>query len=261
MAAVSTFVASRPTPREAAKFGFKWAIGHGLSLLLFGTVLFFLKMAVNQPSLFASGVLEKIVGFVLLALGLWMAIQLRTGVVLPRTVRGWKLLLTRGPFYDRTLEEQIIEQQATAQIQQNVDTEEEMPLFGAPGAHTTRAALPGDTPRVVTRAAKSKGGNGSLWMGVLHGAAGTGAFIGQAAVTLSASYLVTLLYTLLFSVGVLIAMSFYARVLGSVLTWGEHRSTTLLRSARWVTSVATCAIGVCLMSGIELPGLFDKLMH
>jgi ABC-type nickel/cobalt efflux system permease component RcnA len=39
MAAVSAFVAGRPTPREAALFGFKWAIGHGLSLFLFGALL------------------------------------------------------------------------------------------------------------------------------------------------------------------------------------------------------------------------------
>jgi hypothetical protein len=72
---------------------------------------------------------------------------------------------------------------------------------------------------------------------------------------------VALLYTLIFSIGVLLSMSFYSTLLGSVLTWGEHRSTTLLRGARWVTSAATCAIGVCLIAGIEMPGLLDKLVH
>lgn len=262
MAAVSTFVAGRPTPREAAQFGFKWAIGHGLSLFLFGALLYGLKMVVNQPALFASGVLEKVVGLVLLLLGLWMALQLRTGIVWPHTLRGWKLLLS-GKWRERTIEEQIVEQQATSQLEAN--SENAMPLFGAPGEHATRAAVPGMTTKVVTRsvAKKSNGSpsNGSLWMGMLHGAAGTGAFIGQAAVTLSQNYTVALLYTLIFSIGVLAAMSFYAALLGSVLTWGEHRSAALLRGARWVTSGATCAIGVCLIAGIELPGLFDKLMH
>ena len=81
MAAVSTFVAGRPTPREAASFGCKWALGHGFSLLLLGGALAALKLLVHQPALFASGVLDKIVGLALLGLGLWMMIQLRTGVV------------------------------------------------------------------------------------------------------------------------------------------------------------------------------------
>lgn len=91
---------------------------------------------------------------------------------------------------------------------------------------------------------------------MLHGAAGTGAFVGQAAVSLSQNFGAVLLYTTLFSLGVLVAMSFYATLLGGVLTWGENRSASLLRAARWLTSAATCAIGACLMLGVELPGLF-----
>jgi ABC-type nickel/cobalt efflux system permease component RcnA len=252
MAAVSTFVAGRPSPREAAKFGFQWALGHGFSLLLFGAALFFLKMAVNQPALFASGVLERVVGFVLLCLGLWMVLQLKTGIIWPRTRRGWKLLLS-GKWRERSVEEQIIEQQATARLAET----DELPLFGAPGTHTTRAAIPGQTTQVVTQLKSAKASRGSWWMGVLHGAAGTGAFVGQAAVTLSQSYVVALLYTMVFSLGVLFAMSFYAGVLGGVLTWGEQRSVRLLHGARWATSLATCAIGLCLINGVELPGLIS----
>ena len=253
MAAVSTFVAGRPSPREAAFFGFKWAIGHSLSLLVFGTVLYALKMAIHQPVLFASGALDRFVGFVLLALGTWMAIQLRTGLVLPSTLAGWKILLSRQKLTGRTLEDQIMEQQSNARRAQSDD--DDLPMFGAPGAHSTRAVIGGQSAKIVTRPAPKKG-NASLWMGMLHGAAGTGAFVGQAAVSLSQSYVVVLLYTVLFSVGVLVAMSFYAGLLGGVLTWGEHRGAIWLRRARWVTSLATCAIGICLMMGVELPGLF-----
>ena len=251
MAAVSTFVAGRPSPREAALFGFKWAIGHSLSLLFFGTVLYLLKLAVHQPALFASGALDRFVGLVLLFLGLWMIVQLRTGVVLPSTREGWKRLLGRRKLAGRTLEDQIMEQQTNARRAHNADaTTEEMPLFGAPDAHATRAAIPGQSARIVTRLAPKN--NGSLWMGMLHGAAGTGAFVGQAAISLSQSYAVVLLYTVLFSVGVLAAMSFYAGLLGGVLTWGEQRGAIWLRRARWVTSVATCAIGMCLLLGVEI---------
>jgi len=259
MAAVSTFVAARPTPREAARFGFKWAIGHGLSMLALGAALYLLKRAIHQPALFSSGVLDRVVGVVLLGLGVWMAIQLRTGVVLPRTLRGWKYLLTHGARLERTLEEQLMEQQASTRFQRDaIEHEADLPLFGAPNAHATRAALPGKTARVVTRAA-TPAGNGSLWMGMLHGAAGTGAFVGQAAMSLSQSYTSALLYTILFSIGVLLSMSFYSTLLGSVLTWGQGRSAKLLRGARWATSMATCVIGLCLIGGVELPGFFDWL--
>lgn len=257
MAAVSTFVAGRPSPRAAAFFGFKWAIGHSLSLLIFGTALFLLKKAVHQPALFASGSLDRFVGFVLLALGVWMAIQLRTGVAMPSTLEGWKdVFARRRARRGRTLEEQLIEQQTSTR--RAATSDDDLPMFGAPGAHATRAQVPGQSAQIVTRIAapKSENGNASLWMGVLHGAAGTGAFVGQAAVSLSQSYAVVLVYTLLFSIGVLAAMSFYAGLLGGVLTWGEQRGAIWLRRARWVTSVATCAIGLCLMMGIELPGLF-----
>ena len=226
MAAVSTFVASRPTPREAALFGFKWAVGHGLSLLLFGSLLYLLKMAANQPALFASGVLEKVVGFVLLILGLWMVIQLRSGRLTPHP-----------------LEAQMVEEQSGALLTSNAAARVESYQRHSHSSHHHHRH------------------NGSLWMGMLHGAAGTGAFIGQAAVTLSQSYIVALIYTLLFSLGVLAAMSFYARLLGGVLTWGEQRSAVWLRGARWATSLATCAIGLCLINGIELPGLFDRWAH
>ncbi len=255
MAAVSTFVAGRPSPREAAFFGFKWAVGHSLSLLLFGTVLYLLKRAIHQPALFASGALDRIVGFVLLLLGVWMIVQLRTGLVLPSNLAGWKRLVSRQKLRGRTLEDQIMEQQSAARRSQNAD--DEMPLFGAPGAHATRASVPGQQARVVSHVVAPKPkGNGSLWMGMLHGAAGTGAFVGQAAISLSQSYAVVLFYTTMFSLGVLVAMSFYAGLLGGVLTWGEQRGAIWLRRARWVTSVATCAIGICLLMGVELPGLF-----
>ncbi len=255
MAAVSTFVAQRPTPREAASFGCKWALGHGFSLLLLGGALAALKLLVHQPALFASGVLDKIVGLVLLGLGLWMMIQLRTGPYLPRTLIGWRAVLRGRPWRERTLEEQIVEQQANARQSKNASEDDDLPLFGAPGATTTRATLqPESSARVVTRMATAEGeksGLGSLWMGMLHGAAGTGAFVGQAAITLSQSWMTALLYTVLFSLGVLMAMSFYASVLGGALTYGQARSANWLRTARWLTAGATCAIGICLVLGVE----------
>ncbi len=68
MAAVSAFVARRPAPRQAVRFGVQWAVGHGLSLLLLGSILFALKATIAES---LAGSLEKIIGVALVGLGLW----------------------------------------------------------------------------------------------------------------------------------------------------------------------------------------------
>ncbi len=88
-----------------------------------------------------------------------MAVQLKTGIVWPRTLNGWKRLLS-GEWRERSVEEQMVEQQSTARLTKD---EDDLPLFGAPGAHATRAALPGDAPKVITRTAKSKAKARSGW--------------------------------------------------------------------------------------------------
>ncbi len=257
MAAVSTFVASRPKPREAISFGLKWAAGHGLALLILGSVLFLLSRAAekSQPHLFSSGILDRFVGFVLILLGANALGRLALGDAMPRTWKGWRALFDGQRLQSRSLEQQLVEQQISTRAEAKM--EEEMPLFGRPDAVATRAAIPGVKPRALT----NNLWGGSVLMGLLHGAAGTGAFIGQAMVAVSRHYSIALLYTLFFSFGVLIAMAIYSVLLGGVLTWGERRSVSLLRGARALTGALTCAIGACLMLGVELPGLFDRFVH
>ncbi|BCM89324.1 hypothetical protein IAD21_01170 [Abditibacteriota bacterium] len=217
MAAVSTFVAGRPKPREAALFGVRWAIGHGLSLFVIGSLLFVLKRAAekSQPELFASGVLDRFVGLVLVGLGVWTLFQ----VVSSRASNSH----AHGHFHD--------------------------------GHYHTHDAQEGAHEHT------HMGGLASLGMGMLHGAAGTGAFIGQTVVSLSSSYGFVFLYTLLFSIGVLFSMGVYAGALGGLITTFEKRGAQALAGARIVTAVLTCAIGGCLIYGIELPGLLDHFVH
>lgn len=220
MAAVSTFVAGRPRPRQAALFGVRWAIGHGFSLFLIGSVLFFLRRAAeeSQPQLFASGVLDRFVGLVLVGLGVWTLWQVASS----RASKTHE----HGHFHDGHLHSHGADSGAE---------------FGHDHSHMSGLA--------------------SLGMGVLHGAAGTGAFVGQTVVSLSSSYAFVFAYTLLFSLGVLFSMGIYAGALGGLITSFEKRGVQFLSAARVVTGVLTCAIGFCLVSGIELPGLFDGLVH
>lgn len=236
MAAVSTFVARRPTPRQAIGFGVKWAIGHGLSLLLIGSILFALKKALVQPTLFSSGVLDRVVGLVLIGLGGLMLFQLRSGAT--HSAR-------QTPFQTPHI--------ARVEVQTSEAESDELPLFGAPGAPPSAQA-----PAYVSL----KNDSGSVWMGMLHGAAGTGAFVTQAALALSdTSYAMVFAYTLAFSVGVLLAMAFYAGMLGRALMWSEKRGAQAIRGARLATGLLTCVVGVCLALEVELPGFFDWVRH
>ena len=88
-------------------------------------------------------------------------------------------------------------------------------------------------------------GRGSLWMGLLHGVAGTAAFVGETLVAMSSRSLpLVLLFTLLFSLGVLVAMAGYAGALGSVLSWGERRFVGIARAAQVFTGLAACGVGI-----------------
>lgn len=69
MAAVTTFVARRPSSHDALRFGVRWGAGHSAAIFALGGVLIVLGRQI--PAGVARG-LEFGVGALLLALGLWL---------------------------------------------------------------------------------------------------------------------------------------------------------------------------------------------
>jgi hypothetical protein len=67
MAAVTTFVTRRPTPRESIGFGLRWGVGHSAAILVVGLAL--IATGVRIPDSIRNG-LEFGVGTLLLGLGL-----------------------------------------------------------------------------------------------------------------------------------------------------------------------------------------------
>ncbi|MDQ3812379.1 MAG: hypothetical protein M3347_00340 [Armatimonadota bacterium] len=204
MAAVSAFVANKPTPRQATLFGIKWAMGHSISLLLLGSILFAVKLTISAP---VETSLEKLVGVALFALGCWTLWQVR-----PRQGRPQRQQI------------RLVEEPADG----------DMPLFVQPGSKATRV-------RIVLPTDKHQH---SLWMGILHGAAGTAAFAGQTLLAVSQTYLMVFVYTLAFSIGVLLAMAAYAGALGSLVCWGERRYALVAHGAHLLTGVWACGVGL-----------------
>jgi nickel/cobalt transporter (NicO) family protein len=68
MAAVSAFAIQRPRPGAALGFGVRWAAGHGGVLVLIGATVILLGVHVPAD---AGGWLERVVGVVLIGLGVW----------------------------------------------------------------------------------------------------------------------------------------------------------------------------------------------
>jgi hypothetical protein len=173
LAAVSAFVSTRPTARRAARFGLGWAAGHAVSLMLFGSVLYGLKLALPEA---AVAWFERAAGAGLLVVGIWALAQLRKGA--------------------------------------------------------------GDVPH--------RHGKGPVWLGMLHGLAGTAAFVAQAAVAASGSFAHVALFTVVFSAGLLAAMAAYSVALGALLGTVAGRTVAALRGA---LAMGACLTGVSWMIG------------
>ncbi len=142
LSAVASFVARRSTWMVALGQGMRWAIGHGTSLLILGSILYFLKASFSASW---QNLLECGVGLGLILAGIFCIADVFLGSV-----------------------------------------------------------------------PKSKGSkHPALWMGILHGMAGTGALVGQVlAVAGSSSYVFVVGNVFAFNAGVFIAMSIYAAILG-----------------------------------------------
>ena len=70
MAAVTAFAVRKPAPLAAAGFGIRWAVGHGASVILVGAILLLIGLTIPAG---ANEWLDRSVGLVLIALGLWTA--------------------------------------------------------------------------------------------------------------------------------------------------------------------------------------------
>jgi sulfite exporter TauE/SafE len=68
MAAVTSFAVRRPGVRQAVRFGIRWSLGHGGAIVVLGAILLLLGVTVPDS---ASHVLERLVGVMMIGLGLW----------------------------------------------------------------------------------------------------------------------------------------------------------------------------------------------
>lgn len=68
MAAVTAFAVRRPRPLASVRYGVFWAMGHGAAIVVVGSVLLIIGRQIPGG---LTHVLERLVGVVLVGLGLW----------------------------------------------------------------------------------------------------------------------------------------------------------------------------------------------
>lgn len=78
IAAVSTLIMRAKSIRRSAWLGVAWGIGHTFMLLVAGSIIIFFKLTIPPA---VADMLERVVGIVLIVLGIQALYQLRRGIV------------------------------------------------------------------------------------------------------------------------------------------------------------------------------------
>jgi ABC-type nickel/cobalt efflux system permease component RcnA len=193
MIAVTTFVTGRPAVLSAARFGFRWGIGHSAAVMVVGAVL--LATGVRWPSRYdALG--EGLVGFMLIGLGLW---ALRSGRSLhlhpPEQHGDHAHLHAHQPPHDGN---------GTAHDHPHPHRDEHVHHDGHEHRHHHR--------------------HGVTLVGLLHGLAGSSAAVALVPVTLLGRLDLGLIYLLVFGSGVTLGMVGYAMVAAYAIRRAAGRS-------------------------------------
>jgi ABC-type nickel/cobalt efflux system permease component RcnA len=210
MIAVTTFVTGRPALGDAARFGFRWGVGHSAAVMIFGGVL--LVTGIKWPDHYdALG--EGLVGAMLIGLGLW---ALHSGRVLhlhpPEQHGDHAHLHVHGHAHD-----------GHDHPHEPPRREEHVHHDGHDHRHHH--------------------GHGVTLVGLLHGLAGSSAVVALLPVTLIGRLDVGFAYLLVFGVGVTAGMVCYALVAALAIRRAAARSVALGRRLTQAVGVAGVVVG------------------
>lgn len=228
MIAVTTFVTGRPSLAGAARFGFRWGLGHSLAVMLLGGML--LVTGLRWPSRF-DAVGEGIVGVMLGGLGIW-------------AIRSSRRLHLHAPD----------EHGDHAHLHVHRGAEASHHHHGPPAVaphehrhdhhHHEHAAGHHDHHEAPVLSPAGQGrSHGIALVGLMHGLAGTSAVVALIPVTLIARLDVGFAYLVAFGVGVTAGMVVYATVAAFAMRQAVARSVIWGRRMAVAVGVAGIAVG------------------
>jgi ABC-type nickel/cobalt efflux system permease component RcnA len=204
MLAVTAFVSRRPALATAARFGFRWGIGHSVAVLAAGGIL--LATGLRWSERYDSWG-EAAVGMLLIGIGLWSLRSTRNLHIHPPAEHGDHLHLH---------------------------------THRAEGGHDA----PGDHHRHDHHHHHPHDhGHGITLVGLAHGLAGTSAVVALVPVTMIDRVSVAIGYLLAFGLGVTVAMTLFAAVSALAMKQAAERSLALGRRITSLVGLAGILTG------------------
>jgi ABC-type nickel/cobalt efflux system permease component RcnA len=190
MLAVTAFVSRRPTFATAARFGFRWGVGHSVAVLAAGALL--LASGLRWSARY-DRFGEAAVGLMLVGIGLWSLRSSRNLHVHPPAEHGDHL---------------------------HVHTHR---------APSSEHHHPHDRPSPGSHHHHEVRGHGITLVGLMHGLAGTSAVVALVPVTMVDRLAVGIGYLLAFGAGVTMAMTMFAALSAMAVKQAAGRSMALGR--------------------------------
>ena len=203
--AVTGLVAGRRDRRSALRFCLRWAIGHGLVLLLVGSLVFLLGMNIPHS---LSHYAEILVGVVLIVIG---------AIVLINLYR--------------------------QQTHMHFHTHDGLPAHAHWHVHTAQEL-------VQHKHAGHRHAHGPVLVGMLHGLAGSSPLLAIIPISMLQSPAIGLLYLLIFSAGVLLAMLLFGGVLGVAMQAVERAGRRFFIAVRALTGLSAVLLGGMILKGL-----------
>lgn len=218
MIAVTTFVAGRHSASHAARFGFRWGLGHSAAVMLLGAVL--VLTGLRWPQRY-DAIGEAAVGAMLVLLGAWALYSSRKLHFHPPAVHGDHAHLHVHP--GGTGHDHGHDTDHPAEERHHHHDEADHSRGHHHHGHAT--------------------GHGITIVGLMHGLAGTGAVVALLPVTLISRVDLGLAYLAVFGVGVTSGMTVYATVAAYAMRQAAARSVELGQRIMQVVGIAGMAVG------------------
>ena len=208
--AVSALTSSQSKPRNSLKFCLRWAIGHGTTLIIIGSCVYLLGMAIPEQ---LSQYAENAVGLVLIIIGLFVLLNL----------------------YRKNLH-------------LHSHQHEGFPVHVHWHAHEhskNKLKNPEQHKRDPHRHNHS-----AVMVGVLHGAAGSAPLLVLVPLAKLTTPLYGIIYLLCFSVGVLICMAVFGGMIDKLYRWLAMRGSDTVKLLRLTIASSAIVFGGFLLAGV-----------
>ena len=216
MLAVTAFVSRRPALALAARFGFRWGMGHSLAVLVLGGLL--LVTGLHWPEAWNRGG-EAAVGAMLVLIGVWSLRATRNLHLHPPAEHGDHVHLHTH---------------AASRMRHPATDPEPSPGTAHPSDHDH----PGPHHHHHHHS------RGITVVGLMHGLAGSSAVVALVPVTLVDRATVGIGYLLAFGLGTTLAMTLFALVTAAAMRQTAGRSIEWGRRISTLVGVAGVAVGL-----------------